>query len=89
MYANPHLSRQYAFIRHKGKTFALIVANFSDKEETVCLNLPKHFFEFTGAKEKAKARMTNVLNGKKLTVPFNASEPLVLTLPANFGLVLG
>ena len=88
MYANPHLHRQYAFIRHNGKKFALIIANFSDKEETISLNLPKHFFEFTGIKEKEKMSMTNTLSGKKLTTPFNSSEPLVLTLLANLGIVL-
>ena len=88
MYANPHLHRQYAFIRHNGKKFALIIANFSDQEETISLNLPKHFFEFTGIKEKEKMSMTNILSGKKLSTPFNSSEPLVLTLPANLGIVL-
>ena len=88
MYANPHLHRQYAFIRHNGKKFALIIANFSDQEETISLNLPKHFFEFTGIKEKEKMSMTNTLSGKKLSTPFNSSEPLVLTLPANLGIVL-
>ncbi len=88
MYANPHLHRQYAFIRHNGKKFALIIANFSDQEETISLNLPKHFFEFTGIKEKEKMSMTNTLSGKKLTTSFNPSEPLVLTLPANLGIVL-
>ena len=88
MYANPHLHRQYAFIRHKGKKAALIIANFSDREETVSLNLPKHFFELTGIKEREKASMTNLLNSKRLTMPFYSSEPLRLTLPANFGIVL-
>ena len=88
MYANPHLHRQYAFIRHNGKKFALIIANFSDQEETISLNLPKHFFDFTGIKEKEKMSMTNTLSGKKLSTPFNSSEPLVLTLPANLGIVL-
>ena len=88
MYVNPHLSCQYAFIRHSGKKFALVVANFSDKEETVSLNIPEHFFEFTKLKETEKASMTNILNGKKISIPFNSNEPLVLTLPANLGVVL-
>ena len=32
--------------------------------------------------------MTNILNGKKISIPFNSNEPLVLTLPANLGVVL-
>ena len=88
MYANPHLRRQYAFIRHKGKKMALIVVNFSDQEETISLNLPHHFFEFTGIKEKAKQSLYNVLNGNNVSIPFNSSMPIELTLPANFGIIL-
>jgi len=89
MYVNPHLHRQYAFLRYSGKKFALVVANFSERDETVSLNLPQHFFEFTGIKEKAKARLTNLLDGKRSNFAFTSAEPLVVTLPANFGVVLG
>ena len=88
MYANPHLSRQYAFIRYKGKKLALVVANFSEQDETISLNIPKHFFEFIGVKEKSKASMTNALNGNKVSITFNSNKPAVLTLPANFGIIL-
>ena len=88
MYANPHLHRQYAFVRHNGNKFAMIIANFSDQEETVSLWIPKHFFEFAGIKEMEKKSMTNTLNGKKLSIPFNSSEPIVITLPANLGVML-
>jgi len=88
MYVNPHLHRQYAFFRHSGKKFALVVANFSDQEETISLNIPEHFFNFAGLKEKAKLAVTNVLNGQKTSITFRSSEPLILTLPANFGIVL-
>ena len=88
MYANPHLHRQYAFVRHSGKKYALVIANFSSQEETISLNLPKHFFEYTGIKEKTKLTLVNALNGKKITRPFTSEEPLIVTLPANSGVVL-
>ncbi len=88
MYVNPHLWQQYAFIRHSGKHFSLIVANFSEHKETIQLNLPAHLFEFTGIRETASLRMTNYLDGSKVSLPFNSSEPLRLTLPANFGIIL-
>jgi glycosidase len=89
MYANPHLQRQYAFVRYSGKKFALIITNFSSSEETVSLNLPKHLFEHTGIKEKEKMVLTNALDKKKMTASFTSEEPLTITLPANFGVVLG
>ena len=88
MYVNRHLHRQYAFVRHSGKKFSLIIANFSNQEETVSINIPKHFFEFTGIKEKENKTFSNVLNGKKIKSSFRSTEPLVLTLPANFGVIL-
>ena len=88
MYANQHLHRQYAFFRHKDKKYALIVANFSDKEENVSIYLPKHFFDFTGIKEKEKAILNNTLGNNKVKVSFNSSEALVVTIPANHGIVL-
>ena len=88
MYVNPHLHRQYAFVRHSGKKFALIIANFSDSDETISLNIPQHFFDYTGVKEKVKANMTNALNGKQLSISFTAAEPLIVTIPANCGVVL-
>ncbi|MBO7137614.1 MAG: alpha-amylase family protein [Bacteroidaceae bacterium] len=89
MYANPHLQRQYAFVCYSEKKFALIIANFSSSEETVSLNLPKHLFEHTGITEKEKMVLTNALDKKKITTSFTSEEPLTITLPANFGVVLG
>lgn len=88
MYVNQHLHRQYAFARYSGKKFALIIANFSDKEETIELNLPKHFFEFTSIKEKDVKSFTDILLGGKMRQPFTSAAPLVVTLPANFGVIL-
>lgn len=88
MYVNPHLSRQYAFVRHYGRSFALVIANFSGSEEHISLNLPSHLFEHTSLKERAKAEMTDLLSGSRIKLAFNASEPLAVTLPANSGVVL-
>ena len=88
MYCNQHLHRQYAFVRHAKGHFALIVANFSDREETVALNLPEHLFKHAGIKEKARTALTDTLTDKKLTLPFNSSQPVSVTIPAHFGVVL-
>ena len=88
MYVNGHLTRQYAFIRHSGNRFALIIANFSDQEETISLNIPKHFFDYTDIKEKAKVILTNRLNSNRIAISFTSFKSLCITLPANFGVVL-
>ncbi|MCH5169220.1 MAG: alpha-amylase family protein [Prevotellaceae bacterium] len=88
MYANQHLHRQYAFIRHTKKKFAIVIANFSDTEESITLNFPEHFFTFSRIKEKEEITLTNLLDRKKITVPFSATKPLMITLPARLGVVL-
>lgn len=52
MYVNPHLTRQYAFMRHEGKETLLIVANFSDESHKVDVCIPSHAFDYLGILEK-------------------------------------
>lgn len=88
MYANPHLNRQYAFVRHLAGKFALVVANFSDAEETITLQLPAHFFQHTGIRERRRLTMTDALTKQKLTLLLTAEAPLSVTLPAHLGIIL-
>ena len=96
MYVNPHLHRQYAFVRHSklplkgatGGSIAIIIANFSGTEETISLNLPGHFFEHTGIKEQTRTQLTDILSGKKLKTPLKHDAPLTVTLPAHSGVIL-
>ena len=88
MYMNKSLYHQYAFIRYSGRYFALVVANFSYSEETISLNIPRHFFEHTGIKAMSKTVLTDALSGMKLQTPFTHNDPLTITLPPNSGVVL-
>ena len=88
MYVNRHLHRQYVFARHIDGKCAIVVANFSAVEETVAINMPEHFFEHTGIKEKKKLSFVNALDGKKITVSLSSAKPIELTLPASCGAVL-
>lgn len=88
MYANTHLHRQYAFVRHSGQKVVIIVANFSSQEEIITLNMPKHFFEFTGIKEKGNLTLTDAISGKKVVTSFTSEEPMIIPLPAHSGVVL-
>ena len=48
MYANPHLHRQYAFLRHNGDDVLLIVANFDSEPVEVSVTIPRHAFDHIG-----------------------------------------
>lgn len=88
MYANPHLHRQYAFVRHFRQSFALVLVNFSDTEETITLNFPRHLFENTPVKEMDNITFVNALTDRRMTLSITSAEPLTLTLPSNYGIVL-
>ena len=95
MYVNPHLHRCYAFLRYspiaqdgQERPFALVIANFSETEETITLNLPYHLFELTGFKERAEVILVDMLSGGWYTLPFTSAEAMLVTIPAHSGLVL-
>ncbi len=95
MYVNPHLHRCYAFLRYspvakdgQEQSFALVIANFSETEETITLNLPYHLFELTGLKERAEVILVDMLSGGWYTLPFTSAEAMLVTIPAHSGLVL-
>ncbi len=95
MYVNPHLHRCYAFLRYspiaqdgQERPFALVIANFSETEETITLNLPYHLFELTGLKERAEVILVDMLSGGWYTLPFTSAEAMLVTIPAHSGLVL-
>ena len=46
MYVNPHLQRQYAFLRGKGVGTSLVVANFDDNDVEIDVNIPQHAKDF-------------------------------------------
>lgn len=46
MYVNPHLNRQYAFLRHDGNELLLIVTNFSDVTCETNIHIPSHAVDF-------------------------------------------
>lgn len=46
MYANPALTRQYAFLRGEGRETRLIVANFHGEEVRLTVRLPRHAVSF-------------------------------------------
>lgn len=50
MYVNPHLTRQYAYLRYSAGELILIVANFADEAVNTQVNVPDHAFEHLGIK---------------------------------------
>lgn len=88
MYANPHLQRQYGFLRKSGKNVLLVVANFDDKDVAATVNIPLHAFEFLKLRPRAAVEAHDLLTGNALTLSLKPDQPISLSVPANFALVL-
>ena len=88
MYQNPDLHQQYVFARKGKKYMMLVIANFSEAEQQIQVNIPIHMFELWGIKEKQDCRATNMLTGEKMKFELCSSHPLNLAVPGWNGLVL-
>lgn len=88
MYVNPHLNRQYAFLRRSGKQLLLVVANFDGVQQDVQVNIPAHVFEFFQLKERKRVNATDLLTGSKTSISFQSNEPTCITLPPYGGVTL-
>ena len=88
MYQNPSLHQQFVFARKGKKNVMLVVANFSEAEQQIQINLPEHLFDLWNLKGKPSCSATNMLTGKRVKLSFSPDTPLCLSVPALDGLVL-
>jgi len=86
MYVNPHLVRQFAFLRHDNDSVLLIVANFSDKEITTGINIPEHAFIHMGIGQGEK-QCVELLHGNECTASFTCNIPFMATIGAHDAVV--
>ncbi|MBQ7691906.1 MAG: alpha-amylase family protein [Muribaculaceae bacterium] len=81
MYANAHLHRQCAFLRHHGDDVLLVCANFDDESCTLSLAIPAHAFQHIGIASGRRAA-TELLHGTQATLTLDADNPLQITVSA-------
>ncbi len=82
MYVNPHLQRQYAFLRHVKGELLLVVVNFESYDVTIDVNVPSHAFDYLSMKEK-KAIAVDLLTKEKLAVSLKKDGPVRMEIKAN------
>ncbi len=85
MYANAHLQEQYAFVRAVGREVILVVANFSENDAEVQINLPQHLFDFLKLQKTENASAIDLLSGEKLKIDFTSEKPAVVQVAARSG----
>ena len=87
MYVNPHLHRQYAFLRHIGHDLLLVVVNFEDHEVDVDVNLPKHAFDFLQV-ASGEYVATELWSKTKTNIDLQPDKAVRLQVGANGGVVM-
>lgn len=87
MYQNPSLHQQYVFARKGKRTVMLIVANFSETEQQMQINIPLHMFELWNIKERLGCSCVDLLTGYRSKVDFCSERAFNVTVPATGGCV--
>lgn len=87
MYVNPQSedfdqTHEYVFLRRSGKELLLLVANFSDQEQTNKIHIPQHAFDFLNIPQKEQVTATELITGKKTHLDISPELPVCLTVPA-------
>jgi len=88
MYANPHLQRQYAFLRKKGRETLLVVANFDTAEAATAVTIPQHAFDYLKLRQHAAIETRDLLTDAPISLSLKADTPISLTVPSCSALVL-
>ena len=87
MYHNPELHQQYVFARRGRRNVMLVVANFSEVEQLMQINIPLHMFELWNIKEKTDISSIELLTGQKVGVDFCSEKQFSVSVPALGGCV--
>ena len=78
---------QYVYMRHyagktgKGETL-LMVMNFDDHDVDVRVRIPEEAFTYMRIDQREKVKLTDLLTGRELTVPFCAGKSMTIPMPA-------
>lgn len=87
MYCNPALHQQYVFARRGEDSVMLVVANFSESEQQMHINLPLHLFELWHLSETCGCSCTDLLTGTRFRTDFCSDKTLDVTVPALGGCI--
>jgi glycosidase len=87
MYANPHLQRQYAFLRKKGRQTLLVVANFDCEAAETSVVIPAHAFDFLKLKS-ASVTATDLMTGVNVPLVLKIDDAVMFNVPACSAMVL-
>jgi len=83
---NPH--SHYAYLRRSENEVLLCVANFSEEDAELDINLPKHVFELYSLRPQQQITATDLLTGQEQQISFCADSPSRVKVPASNAVLL-
>lgn len=86
MYVNPHLQRQYAFLRKAGNELLFVVVNFDDRDVEVNVSLPAHAFDYL-TMDELTAMATDLLTKEKQSMMLRRDGSVRMQIEARGGRV--
>lgn len=78
-------TRQYAFLRGTDEELSLVVANFSNEEVEITIDIPDHAFSFFNLSKKYNFTAFPLLSSFKNKISFSRQDSIKLKIEANSG----
>ncbi|MBR1426266.1 MAG: alpha-amylase [Paludibacteraceae bacterium] len=78
----------FVFLRRAEDSLLLCAVNFHDRRDDLRISLPERAFEYLELEQQATVQAVDLLTDTVYTLPLNAQEPVVLSLPAWKGVIL-
>lgn len=78
----------FAYLRVYKKEAILFVLNFDCRDAEMKIRIPAEAFDYLTLPEREKVTAVDLLTGTEYTMPFNANQPLTLSVPTWKGLAL-
>lgn len=80
--------KQYAFLRKYDREVILVVANFSDLDSRISVNIPQHAFDYLQMPAFTRCTAQELLTGREEVISFNPNTPTAIDVPAYGGKLL-
>lgn len=82
MYANPHLQRQYVFLRKAGREVLFVIANYDADDTVASVIIPQHAFDFLKLRQRSAIEAIDLMTSKNLSLTLQSDIPISVSVSA-------
>jgi hypothetical protein len=88
MYANPHLQRQYVFLRKAGREVLFVIANYDADDTVASVIIPQHAFDFLKLRQRSAIEAIDLMTSKNLSLTLQSDIPISVSVSAYSAVVM-